>query len=407
MNCINNNPPKLATKKKCTACLSCVSSCPKGAIQPYTYNDGHVYVRIDKEKCIGCKKCEIVCKNSRNTFGNNNLYESSIYAAWTKNKDVRKNSTSGGIFAALAKTIIEKGGVVVGASLEKRECKHIIISNIEDIKKIQGSKYLCSSMNDIYKKIEERICNGLVLFTGTGCQCAGVIAYFRNNKYKNNLITLDLVCGGYPSKILIDKFYEKHKDIEQIVSFRTKDKYILKVLKNGKIVEVKEKNLPLHGFNCELTNRYNCYNCQFAKAHRKTDITIGDFWNYNLFEEEHSKGISTVIVHTNTGKELLLESDVILKNINWSDSINHCKRILWGKTPLFLPRRMLVNNSKRMNINRFEKLYCINMKIMDFDLFVFRLYRFIIMKINKFMASVYIIYILNKNKKNNCMGEEK
>ena len=63
-------------------------------------------------------------------------------------------------------------------------------------------------MNDIYKKIEERICNGLVLFTGTGCQCAGVIAYFRNNKYKNNLITLDLVCGGYPSKILIDKFYD-------------------------------------------------------------------------------------------------------------------------------------------------------------------------------------------------------
>ena len=78
MNCINNNPPKIATKKKCTACLSCVSTCPKGAIQPYTDNDGHVYVKIDKEKCIGCKKCEIVCKNSRNSFGNNNLYESNI-----------------------------------------------------------------------------------------------------------------------------------------------------------------------------------------------------------------------------------------------------------------------------------------------------------------------------------------
>lgn len=399
MNCTSEkNIPQLAKKKECTGCLACVSSCPQGALSSYTADDGHVYVKINEEKCIGCKKCEIVCKNSRNCFGNNNLFESKIYAAWIKDNVIRKKSTSGGVFAAMAKTVIEKGGVVVGSSLENRECRHILISKVEDIIKLQGSKYLASSMDGIYQEIEKKISKGLVLFTGTGCQCAGVLTYFKNSKYKNNLITLDLVCGGYPSKILIDKFYEQHNDIDKIVSFRSKDKYILKVLKDGKVVEFKEKNLPLHGFNCELTNRYSCYNCQFAKAHRKTDITIGDLWNYNVFKEEHSKGISTIIVHSKRGEELLSDSDVIIKNIDWSDSINYCKRIVWGKAPVFHPRKVLAKNSKKMNTNRFEKLYCINMKIKDIDLFIFRIYRFIIRKIYESISNLYIKYILNRKK---------
>ena len=76
MDYINkNNIPQLASKKDCTACLACVSSCPQKAIAPYLDSDGHVYVKIDKEKCIGCKRCEVVCKNSRNCYGNNNLFE--------------------------------------------------------------------------------------------------------------------------------------------------------------------------------------------------------------------------------------------------------------------------------------------------------------------------------------------
>lgn len=409
MDYINkNNIPQLASKKDCTACLACVSSCPQKAIAPYLDSDGHVYVKIDKEKCIGCKRCEVVCKNSRNCYGNNNLFESKIYAAWAENEDIRKNSTSGGIFAALAKRVIERGGKVVGAHLENRECKHIIISKVEDIIKLQGSKYLSSSMHEIYEKIEKELSKGLVLFSGTGCQCAGVIAYFQNKKYKDNLITVDIVCGGYPSRILIDKFYENNNDVDEIISFRSKDKYMLKVLKNNKIVDIKEKNLPLHGFNCELTNRYNCYNCQFAKAHRKTDITIGDLWNYNILKEEHSKGISTVIVHSKIGEELLLDSDIILRSIKWEDSINYCKRIVWGKTPIFLPRKKLSKKSEKMSYNRFKKLYCIDMKISDIDLFVFRLYRFAIMKTNKMFSNIYIKYILsknNKNAKNNYVGE--
>ena len=51
-----------------------------------------------------------------------------------------------------------------------------------------------------------------------------------------------------------------------------------------------------------------------------------------------------------------------------------------------------------MKINRFEKLYCMNMQIKDIDLFAFKIYRFIIRKINVFISKVYIKYILNKNR---------
>ena len=39
-----------------------------------------------------------------------------------------------------------------------------------------------------------------------------------------------------------------------------------------------------------------------------------------------------------------------------------------------------------------------NMKITDIWLFIFKLYRFIIMRINTIIAKIYIKYMLNKNK---------
>ena len=90
---------------------------------------------------------------------------------------------------------------------------------------------MSSSMDGIYKIIEQNIDKGIVLFSGVGCQCAGVLAYFEKHRSKNNLYTVDLVCGGAPSRLLLDKFYEHYPDIERIVSFREKDKYVLKVVK--------------------------------------------------------------------------------------------------------------------------------------------------------------------------------
>ena len=149
----------------------------------------------------------------------------------------------------------------------------------------------------------------------------------------------------------------------------------------------------------DISLRPSCYDCKFKNLSRPSDITLGDLWNYNIYPKEHSKGISTVIIHSKTGEKLLLDSNINMKNIEWYDSINYCKRIVLGKTPIFLPRRMLIYNSKKMKLNRFKKLYCMSMKVTDIDLFVFKVYRFLIMKTNTAFSKIYIKYLLKKNKK--------
>lgn len=386
----NKKYPKLASQYDCTDCMACVAVCYQNALQPILFADGHEYIKLDESKCVGCKQCENVCIKSRENYGNNDLNASKIYAAWSENQNDRKNATSGGVFGALAKYVLKKGGIVIGASLEGRECKHIMISTEDEIWKLQGSKYMASSMEGVYSIIEQHIDDGLVLFSGVGCQCAGVLSYFERHKNRNNLYTVDLICGGIPSKILIDKFYEHFSNVDNIISFREKDKYLLKVSENGRIKTIQEKSLPLHGFNCGLTNRYSCYHCQFACAHRRTDITIGDLWNYAYMKDEHAKGISTVLIHTEKGNRIINSANIILNKISWNDCIKFCKRIVYGETPIFKPRIKLVENASKMSYSTFKKLYCMDIRLGDVGLFMFRAYRYVVLHLYSIKFKYYI-----------------
>ena len=373
--------PKLASEYECTACLACESICPKQAIEHYVAEDGHVYVSIQQNKCVGCLKCQRVCEKSRACYGVNNFSSSKVYSAWTTNDDDRANATSGGVFASLARTVLESGGCVIGAELNGFECKHTAIYSGNDIHRLQGSKYMASSMEDVYKIIFEELPHRDVLFSGVGCQCAGVLAFFDKFETDYRLYTVDLICGGMPSRILIDKFRDQYSDVKGFVSFRTKDKYELRVKTDEGEEVIKEKSLPLHGFNCGLTNRYSCYSCQFAKAQRKTDITIGDLWDYTQYPDEHKNGISMVIVHSGEGESLVKESKIKRNPIEWKGTLLHNKRTVCGKQIVYWPRKHLTSNAKKMNYEQFLKLYAITMPPSDLWLFLFRIYRYLREKI--------------------------
>ena len=204
-----------------------------------------------------------------------------------------------------------------------------------------------------------------------------MLAYFEGKTLNHQLYTVDIVCGGAPSSILIEKYKKIHPETKGLLSFRSKDKYILKVFTNEGEKEIPEKNLILHGFNCGMTNRYSCYECPFAKAHRKTNITIGDLWDYSKFFEEHAKGISMVLIHDEIGMKLLEKSDLFFEEIDWKSTLLKNKRIVCGHQNIYGPRTNLIQNAKKMNDTRFEKLYCVTMKPMDVDLFIFRVYRYL------------------------------
>ena len=394
-----NHYPELATEKECTACFACVDICLQKAITTYINDEGHYAVTVDKEKCIKCGRCEKICINSRINYGNNDLHKSTVYAGYTTDDQLRRAATSGGAFAAFAKKIIADGGLVVGACFDGTSAKHIIVDRIEDIGKLQGSKYTPSTLEGIYIAIQKELENRKVLFSGTGCQVAAVISYFSNNRYKDNLYTVDLVCGGVPSIELIRKFNAHYDNQYSICSFRNKDKYELTVKNQDNKERVfRSRSLPLGGFSCELTNRLSCYNCQFAYCHRNSDLTIGDLWNYKILPQEHSKGLSMIICNTSKGKELLMQAEIKATNVDWEDVLRTNYRIAYGKGRIYSLRKKLQQNLKYLPYDDLEKVYCLSMKPYDIKLFGFKVYRHFLYKYDQMRKGKYIDKLLNENK---------
>ena len=61
-------------------------------------------------------------------------------------------------------------------------------------------------MDACYKKAAQFLKDGKkVLFSGTPCQIAALENYIKSEALKKNLLTVEVVCEGFPSPILLRK----------------------------------------------------------------------------------------------------------------------------------------------------------------------------------------------------------
>jgi len=274
---------------------------------------GHFYPNVNENACIKCNICRKKCPENDITAG---FYSQIAYAAWTKNKEDYLLSTSGGVATALSKYVINKGGVVYGCTvLQNITVEHIRIDKIEDLYKLQGSKYVQSSIIKALPLIKKDISEKrITLFIGTPCQVAAVKKMFK--VVPNNLLLVDLICHGVPSNSYLREYIHKDLkiDINEVtdIKFRTpkgfsfiiiyKDKHLC-VLKN--FWEERYKNLYYETFIGGYTYRESCYICKYANSYRISDITIGDFWGLGNEKEwlnnENIYGTSVVLPITEKG----------------------------------------------------------------------------------------------------------
>ena len=200
-----------------------------------------------------------------------------------------------------------------------------------------------------------------MLFSGVGCQVAGLLSFLKGNKYLDNLFTLDLICGGVPSSFLIDSFIGHYADtIESIESYRSKERYEMRIReKNGTIrtMSREERPLPLYGFTSGAAKRYICYDCPFAKGHRRSDITIGDYWGNSLFPNQKKQGVSVVIAHSDKGKRLLEASELESHKILWRNFLLNNTRMVYGHAPIPRVRRKLSVTFSRSNYCRLLEVF--------------------------------------------------
>ncbi len=296
---------KLCDYEDCTGCAACMAVCTHKAISFHKDKLGFAYPKINTERCVDCKLCEKTCPViNKVDFHVPRL----AYACYVRDEEERLKSSSGGIATLLAKYYVEHGGIVYGcAFISPMTVKHIRCSNMADIYKLRGSKYVQSDLTEILASLKEDLRQGKdVLFIGTPCQVAGIKSRFKRF---NNLSLVDLVCHGVPSiQFLCDTLPKEICQADKdSLTFRTNNRFQMTITKGNAIVFKKplNKDVFLKGFFTGLLFRNSCYSCRYACNERVSDITIADFWKIKSKKIiEDGKGISMALLNTDKGAEL-------------------------------------------------------------------------------------------------------
>lgn len=325
-------------KKQCCGCHACFNICPKNAIKMIEDENGFKVPKVDQELCINCNLCKKVCPIVNNSKIEN---EPIAYAMYSLDEDVRKKSSSGGIFTLIAKEILKINGVVFGAKFnEDFEVEHDFIENEKELYKFMGAKYIQSTIGNNYKKVKEFLdSDRYVLFTGTPCQIEGLKNYLAKDYEK--LYTQDIICHGVPAPSVWRKYlkYRNNQSLGKLiqVNFRNKDigwnRYSTNFkYENGEYKKNHNEDLFMNAFLSDLCLRESCYDCKFKKKKRISDITLGDFWGIDnvIRKFNDNKGVSLVIVNSAKGEKLIeaINGKTEVKRVNLDEAIKFNKSMI-------------------------------------------------------------------------------
>ncbi len=312
------NHIEIKQDQDCCGCGACVAACPEYCITMQPNREGFLYPHVNQEKCTECGKCLSTCPWGNIPKISNRIAPSNVFAAWHLDEGIRRLSSSGGVFSALAEDILAHDGIVVGAAFDEHlVCRHIIIKDINELSRLRGSKYVQSQISsDIFYSLRQALDEGrFVLFTGSPCQVAGL----RNvlGRDYENLFCCDFICHGVPSPQFFRKHIESlHKPGNPLISFSFRDKThgwkrssVRKTWANGKtLLESIQSDTYMAAFRKNLSLRESCYSCKYATTIRQGDLTIADFWKVASKYPEYDtddKGTSLILVNTDKGAHWL------------------------------------------------------------------------------------------------------
>ena len=307
-----DQPPRLADRGRCTGCTACAAGCPKDAITMVRDSEGFSYPAVDLNVCIHCGRCTAICPILRQREP---MPLPAAFAAWNADDQIRRHSTSGGAFTALAEYILEGGGVVYGAALDgKQHLRHVACFRKEDLWRLRGAKYVQSDLGQTFREIREALKKRPVLFSGTPCQVDGLYRFLGGKP--ENLTTCDLVCHGVPSpgvwEDMVRSMERRKGKAIQSVRFRDKvtgwkDSHLTLIYGDGTV-----DSAPLfateygRAFGRALFLRPCCHRCAYTNLNRPGDFTLGDFWGLGPDElpEQQTRGVSLLLVNSPHGSYL-------------------------------------------------------------------------------------------------------
>lgn len=318
----------IQNKVDCCGCNACGDACAQGAITFKTDKEGFWYPEVDRQKCTDCHLCEKVCPIINvKELKKNDFPQSICYAAEHKNLEVVFDSTSGGLFSALADIMYKCGGYVGGAVFnDDFSVRQYISNDKKDLPRLRSSKYLQSHLDGFYKQVRDLLRAGeKVLVCGSPCQMAAMRAFLR--KDYDNLLIADYICRGTNSPKVWRKYLDTYEERygSPVAYAKSKSKEYgwrnltqKVILANGKAYyETKDQNNFTKGYlKTNVYCRPSCYDCKFKGFPRIADITLADFWGIEKIDKNFEKNLGTSLVMINSKKgEVYFEE--VKKRINY------------------------------------------------------------------------------------------
>lgn len=291
-------------------------------------------------------------------LNDNEIIES--YIAYLNDEKTRLESTSGGLFYAFAEAFILDGGVVYGVAFDEQFIpQHIRVTEMSDLKKIQGSKYPQSNLNDVFKRVKKDLSDGFnVLFSGTPCQVAGLKCYLGKNF--NNLLTIDLICHGVPSPGIWRKYLNYYFDVNEIRRIVFKHKIngwkswrVFIELKNEIYQKERGDDVYMASYLNGWNMRPSCNYCKFKGiSNHYSDITIADAWGKAEQDKymNDNKGLSSVLIYTSKGEDAFFEikNKLVYKNFPSEDIISGNLAYMNSARHHFLRQKMMKKTNKKI-----------------------------------------------------------
>lgn len=300
----------------CYGCGACTAVCEQGCIRLVRDAEGFDYPEVDEDACTQCGACRAVCGAGMKVLPQASV--PTVYAAWHTSPQVRAKGTSGGVFAALAETLLEQGGAVVGAAFSSdfRSVSHVVTHSRDGLEALQGSKYIQSSTLSALRQTLELLRAGKkVLFSGTPCQTHAVRQLA--GPLASRLVTCDLLCHGVASPGVFGA-YLRELELErgsEVVGYSFRDKRlgwnfsrVSVAFANGcRLSLLPSSDRFMNGFYANVLLRPSCYACPFAGPERASDLTIADCWRVAATHPHYddNRGTSLILANTAAGGELV------------------------------------------------------------------------------------------------------
>lgn len=362
----------IVAPENCVGCALCANLCPKDAITMVWNKYGFLEPEVNTEACINCGMCLRQCPALEESEQAEKAENHPIaYGAWMKDEDILQQSSSGGIFTALARSVLNEGGIIFGVVWQTPDTAVFTSAETEEeLAAMRGSKYVPAIVGKIYRQVKHELKkNRRVLFTGTPCQVYALKKYLKT--IPENLLTVDIVCHGTPSRLILQKYIQEEETKQNKkaikISMREKPEGWYQGYSH---VAIYYSDGSRCGYRANVDSFYqlfmsdtmlntNCYRCPHRTTSRPGDISICDYWGVANYHPDWplAQGISGVLVNSERGAEAVesIKEQLIIHPTKSQHIMNRqCPEVL----PYPVNRELIFNTLRNGSLKDTKLIAC-------------------------------------------------